>query len=179
MPDALLKAMNSSVGKKPFTYTPGGIDLSRIRDSARVKRYDSLSSADFHSRQQQQQQQYYQSSSSSFAQNQESYHRQSTSQSDLNFAASNNNYNSPQQQSAGAAHTGQNNFVSNTSFRLNSASSNNFSSPSSAAFDSQSFISRASPHRAMPSNSRGVGPFGITPDQLVRPPRPKDDAKDM
>lgn len=39
VPDALLKALNSSpMGKKPFTYTPGGLDLSHVRQSARVKR---------------------------------------------------------------------------------------------------------------------------------------------
>lgn len=30
----------SALGKKPFTYTPGGLDLSHIRQSPRVKRYD-------------------------------------------------------------------------------------------------------------------------------------------
>lgn len=39
IPSALLKAMNySPMGKKPFTYTPGGLDLSHVRNSARVKR---------------------------------------------------------------------------------------------------------------------------------------------
>ncbi len=40
VPDALLKAMNGppGSGRKPFTYTPGGLDLSHIRESARVKR---------------------------------------------------------------------------------------------------------------------------------------------
>jgi hypothetical protein len=34
----------SSLGKKPFTYTPGGLDLSHIRQSPRVKRYDQVAS---------------------------------------------------------------------------------------------------------------------------------------
>jgi hypothetical protein len=39
VPDVLIKALNASpLSKKPFTYTPGGLDLSKIRDSARVKR---------------------------------------------------------------------------------------------------------------------------------------------
>lgn len=45
IPNALIKAMaapNGS-GRKPFTYTPGGLDLSHVRESARVKRYDSIS----------------------------------------------------------------------------------------------------------------------------------------
>lgn len=41
VPPALIKAMTGSpLGKKPFTYTPGGLDLSHIRESSRVKRYD-------------------------------------------------------------------------------------------------------------------------------------------
>jgi len=43
VPAALIKAMTGSpLGKKPFTYTPGGLDLSHIRESSRVKRYDSV-----------------------------------------------------------------------------------------------------------------------------------------
>ena len=39
VPAALIKAMTGSpLGKKPFTYTPGGLDLSHIRESSRVKR---------------------------------------------------------------------------------------------------------------------------------------------
>ena len=37
VPDALLKSMHGS-GKKPFTYTPGGLDLSHVKNSLRVKR---------------------------------------------------------------------------------------------------------------------------------------------
>jgi len=41
VPPALIRAMTgSSLGKKPFTYTPGGLDLSHIRESSRVKRYE-------------------------------------------------------------------------------------------------------------------------------------------
>ena len=41
VPAALIKAMTGSpLGKKPFTYTPGGLDLSHIRESSRVKRYE-------------------------------------------------------------------------------------------------------------------------------------------
>ncbi len=40
MPDVLGKIMGSNGGgRKPFTYTPGGLDLSHIRQSPRVKRY--------------------------------------------------------------------------------------------------------------------------------------------
>lgn len=39
IPDALLKAMNGPpMSTKPFTYTPGGLDLSHVRESSRVKR---------------------------------------------------------------------------------------------------------------------------------------------
>ncbi|CAF0832367.1 unnamed protein product [Brachionus calyciflorus] len=46
VPDALLnKVLNKSpMGQKPFSYTPGGLDLSHIRESARVKRYEQMSS---------------------------------------------------------------------------------------------------------------------------------------
>ena len=42
MPDVVGKIMGSNTGggRKPFTYTPGGLDLSHIRQSARVKRYE-------------------------------------------------------------------------------------------------------------------------------------------
>jgi hypothetical protein len=45
MPDVVGKIMGSNTGggRKPFTYTPGGLDLSHIRQSARVKRYDEQS----------------------------------------------------------------------------------------------------------------------------------------
>lgn len=45
-PDAILnKVLNRSpMGQKPFSYTPGGLDLSHIRESARVKRYESMNS---------------------------------------------------------------------------------------------------------------------------------------
>jgi hypothetical protein len=50
IPNALLKAMAAPIGsgRKPFTYTPGGLDLSHVRDSARVKRYDSISTNNDH-----------------------------------------------------------------------------------------------------------------------------------
>ena len=40
VPDVLFKAIYSGTpgSKKPFTYTPGGLDLSHVRDSPRVKR---------------------------------------------------------------------------------------------------------------------------------------------
>lgn len=41
-PNVLGKIMNAQGSRKPFTYTPGGIDLSQIRKSARVKRYIQL-----------------------------------------------------------------------------------------------------------------------------------------
>ncbi len=37
----------SSLGKKPFTYTPGGLDLSHIRESSRVKRYEQAGNPNF------------------------------------------------------------------------------------------------------------------------------------
>lgn len=39
VPDVLVKALNGPpLSVKPFTYTPGGLDLSHIRESSRVKR---------------------------------------------------------------------------------------------------------------------------------------------
>jgi hypothetical protein len=201
VPDALLKALNSSpMGKKPFTYTPGGIDLSQVRNSARVKRYDSMSnSSDLHHRQHQQQQQH-----SSYSQNQEMYQRhQASSHSDLHSFTNNQSpafYGSP----AG----GQTNFVANTSNRLNTSvpppphpppagpMHSSFNNPYTSSLESQSFISRPSPQRHVPvqpqhqpavvSNVRRTPStssnpaFGITPDQLVRrPSRSKDENKDM
>lgn len=55
VPDALLKSMMGS-GKKPFTYTPGGLDLSHVKNSLRVKRHDHTgNSSPSHQHQQQQQ----------------------------------------------------------------------------------------------------------------------------
>ncbi|RNA40088.1 PDZ and LIM domain 3 isoform X13 [Brachionus plicatilis] len=46
VPDALLNKVlsKSPMGQKPFSYTPGGLDLSHVRQSARVKRYEQMSS---------------------------------------------------------------------------------------------------------------------------------------
>lgn len=46
VPDALLNKVlsKSPMGQKPFSYTPGGLDLSHVRESARVKRYEQMSS---------------------------------------------------------------------------------------------------------------------------------------
>lgn len=44
------------MGKKPFTYTPGGLDLSHIRESPRVKRYDNYANKGFEVRPQEQHQ---------------------------------------------------------------------------------------------------------------------------
>jgi len=38
IPAALAKSLGRPGGPKPFTYTPGGLDLSKIRESARVRR---------------------------------------------------------------------------------------------------------------------------------------------
>ncbi|CAF1618704.1 unnamed protein product [Adineta ricciae] len=39
IPAALAKSLGRPGGPKPFTYTPGGLDLSKIRESARVRRH--------------------------------------------------------------------------------------------------------------------------------------------
>ncbi len=38
LPAVLAKTLGRSGGPKPFTYTPGGLDLSKLIDSARLKR---------------------------------------------------------------------------------------------------------------------------------------------
>jgi hypothetical protein len=38
MPAVLTKSLGRPGGPKPFTYTPGGLDLSKLIDSARLKR---------------------------------------------------------------------------------------------------------------------------------------------
>jgi len=35
----LAKSLGRPGGPKPFTYTPGGLDLSKVLESARVRRY--------------------------------------------------------------------------------------------------------------------------------------------
>ena len=47
VPDALLNKVlsKSPMGQKPFSYTPGGLDLSHVRQSARVRRYEQMSSS--------------------------------------------------------------------------------------------------------------------------------------
>jgi hypothetical protein len=42
IPAVLAKSLGRPGGPKPFTYTPGGLDLSKIRESARVRRYDCI-----------------------------------------------------------------------------------------------------------------------------------------
>ena len=61
---------------------------------------------------------------------------------------------------------------------------NNSIGYSSPGFESGSFISRPSPQRVLPSvgnrmPSTSGGSFSITPDQLLRPPRPKDENRDL
>jgi hypothetical protein len=89
--------------------------------------------------------------SNSFAQNQDAYHRQSTSHTDLNFAG----------QGGGQS-------------RLNSTNNLNL-------------LNSPQPHRVLPSMvaasrvtpTSGGGNFNVTPEQLVRPPRPKDENRDL
>jgi hypothetical protein len=38
MPAILAKTLGRPGGPKPFTYTPGGLDLSKLLDSARDRR---------------------------------------------------------------------------------------------------------------------------------------------
>jgi hypothetical protein len=38
MPAILAKTLGGPGGPKPFTYTPGGLDLSKLLDAARVRR---------------------------------------------------------------------------------------------------------------------------------------------
>jgi hypothetical protein len=47
IPAALAKSLGRPGGPKPFTYTPGGLDLSKIRESARVRRYDYIMMTSF------------------------------------------------------------------------------------------------------------------------------------
>ncbi|CAF3777495.1 unnamed protein product [Rotaria socialis] len=44
IPAILAKSLSRPGGPKPFTYTPGGLDLSKIRESARVRRHREYTS---------------------------------------------------------------------------------------------------------------------------------------
>ncbi|CAF5094389.1 unnamed protein product, partial [Rotaria sp. Silwood1] len=44
IPAVLAKSLSRPGGPKPFTYTPGGLDLSKIRESARVRRHREYTS---------------------------------------------------------------------------------------------------------------------------------------
>ena len=104
IPDALLKSMHGS-GKKPFTYTPGGLDLSHVKNSQRVKRHE------------QQQQQ----NISSSTQQQQFQHQQQHQQQRQTF-----NQQQQQQQQSYSNYASQNSHVTSTS--------SNFSSPPSQAW---------------------------------------------
>ncbi|CAF1043207.1 unnamed protein product [Didymodactylos carnosus] len=55
VPAALMKSLSRPGGPKPFTYTPGGLDLSKIRESARVRRHREYESNTDNPAQQEQQ----------------------------------------------------------------------------------------------------------------------------
>jgi hypothetical protein len=128
--------------------------FKKLNSNRKIQRYDSMSTADFHSQQsttssfshhqqqQHQQQQRYQQQSS-FAQNQESYHRQSTSHTDLNLAG--------QSASRSVSHL-------------------NLNQPPQR-LPPPSAVASAGRH----ASTSGGNSFNVTPEQLVRPPRPRDD----
>jgi len=90
VPDRLLKALNtpSASGRKPFTYTPGGLDLSHVRQSARVKRFEQQES------QREQQQQLQQQIGSNYA-FESQYSSQNQYQSPSSQYSSHSQYQSP------------------------------------------------------------------------------------
>lgn len=181
VPDALLKALNASpMGKKPFTYTPGGLDLSHVRQSARVRRYESMNSGErvqhaqhpphpghpSHPMHHHGPQPTPPPHMNNFSNSYDSYQKQSTSQTNLsNFPSSYSN-------TPSGVVSVQAPSTMSTHQRLNSASMNNF----------ESGPSQAPRLQRQPSGSGG-GPMGfnVTPEQLIRPSRAivKDEPKDM
>jgi hypothetical protein len=162
VPDALLKAMYGSPGgKKPFTYTPGGLDLSHIRDSARVKRYEQHNLQQNHHQQHHQQQQFGRQAAPSFENNEypasqqhQSYHAYQP----IAVAAP-----PPPAPAPLISSYQQPSFQANLKARSNSSSGFSYDSVPST------------PTKKVPAYQPPTAPtgFNITPDKLVRP-KPKE-----
>lgn len=203
IPDALVKALNGPpMSVKPFTYTPGGLDLSHIRESSRVKRYEptSPSSADFYQNSrtqtpsfiQQQQQQQHQQLGSPGQNYQQFIHQQQHQPHHLQYEQQQ----AQQQFQHSYEHQQQTRALQQSSFfnqapvqaqksRAQSPLSVNVNMPQ----DYDSFLNASNtPSAAQKLAMRPVKPvtkpitpapgFNITPQQIVRPKK-KEDAKDL
>ena len=175
----------SPMSKKPFTYTPGGLDLSHIRESARVKRYESMS--DSHS------------NTLTRKTSQSSYNQQNSySSSNMNDQYSQNQF--------------QSSFTNSSSSFMNSTASPShsiYAVPATSSLPSfappPAPVNRPPPIKinnppptptfnSMPSTPKmnrpayqppatptggAGGGFNITPDQLVKPSKNKDENVNM
>lgn len=155
VPDALLKAMNNRSGQKPFSYTPGGLDLSHIRESARVKRYESMNSSSEHQRQVSFNSQDHMNTQQNYQHQPQQQTRQS--QSSFNYT------NQVKNNSAGSS-------MASVMNRSNSVNMHSYSS-------SNENIAPA-PRQQRPAAHQPTTAFNITPEQLVKP-KPKEENRDL